>query len=128
MVNYQGDPLLLHDFFEGDYAANNPQSNTFVEANKYWDNWSLDALATPRVNDFFDQVERLPDVKLTGWRQQVFDTPVYYESESSAGITAKCWPRPTIAVRRHERPQLRLCPRASTRSSNCCCRKPFSAG
>ena len=24
-------------------------------------------------------------MKLTGWRQQVFDTPVYYESESSAG-------------------------------------------
>jgi LPS-assembly protein len=83
-VNYQSDPLVLHDFFEGAYTAN-PQPNTFVEANKYWDNWSLDALTTPRVNDFFDQVERLPDVKLTGWRQQVFDTPVYYESESSAG-------------------------------------------
>jgi LPS-assembly protein len=84
LVNYQSDPLLLHDFFEGDYTAN-PQPNTFVEANKYWDNWSLDALTTPRVNDFFNQVERLPDVKLTGWRQQVFGTPVYYESESSAG-------------------------------------------
>ena len=84
LVNYQSDPLVLHDFFEGDYTAN-PQPNTFVEANKYWDNWSLDAETTPRVNDFFDQVERLPDVKLTGFRQQVFDTPVYYESESSAG-------------------------------------------
>jgi len=84
LVNYQSDPLLLHDFFEGDYTAN-PQPNTFVEANKYRDNWSLDALTTPRVNDFFDQVERLPDVKLTGWRQQVLDTPVFYESESSAG-------------------------------------------
>jgi LPS-assembly protein len=84
LVNYQTDPLVQHDFFEGDYTAN-PQPNTFVEANQYWDNWSLDALTTPRVNDFFDQVERLPDVKLTGWRQQVFDTPVYYESESSAG-------------------------------------------
>ena len=84
LVNYQTDPLLLHDFFEGEYTAN-PQPNTFVEVNKYSDNWSLDALTTPRVNDFFDQVERLPDVKLTGWRQQIFDTPVYYESESSAG-------------------------------------------
>ena len=83
-VNYQSDPLFLHDFFEGDYSAN-PQPNTFVEANKYWDNWSLDALTTPRVNDFFNQIEREPDVKLTGYRQQVFDTPVYYDSESSAG-------------------------------------------
>ena len=83
-VNYQSDPLFVHDFFEGYYTAN-PQPNTFVEANKYWANWSLDALTTPQVNDFFSQVERLPDVKLTGFRQQVFDTPVYYDSESSAG-------------------------------------------
>jgi lipopolysaccharide assembly outer membrane protein LptD (OstA) len=84
LVNYQSDPLVLHDFFEGDYTAN-PQPNTFIEVNKYWNNWSLDAETTPRVNNFFDQVERLPDVKLTGYRQQIFDTPLYYESESSAG-------------------------------------------
>jgi LPS-assembly protein len=84
LVNYQSDPLFVHDFFEGDYTAN-PQPNTFFEANKYWDNWSLDALATPRVNSFFNQIERLPDVQLTGFRQQVFDTPVYYDSQSSFG-------------------------------------------
>ena len=84
LVNYQSDPLFLHDFFEGDYSAN-PQPNTFVEVEKYWDNWSLDALTTPRVNSFFNQIERLPDVKLTGFRQQVFDTPLYYDSESSFG-------------------------------------------
>ena len=83
-VNYQSDPLFLHDFFDGDYTRD-PQPNTFVEANRYWDNWSLDALTTPRVNSFFNQVERLPDVKLTGFRQQVWDTPVYYDSESSVG-------------------------------------------
>ena len=84
LVNYQSDPLFLHDFFEGDYRLN-PQPNTFIEANKYWDNWSLDALVTPRINDFFNQVERLPDVRLTGFRQQIFDTPLYYDSESSVG-------------------------------------------
>lgn len=84
LVNYQSDPLMLHDFFPGDYSGN-PQPNTFVEANKYWSNWSLDALTTPRVNSFFNQVERLPDVRLTGFRQQVLDTPVYYDSQSSAG-------------------------------------------
>ena len=84
LVNYQSDPLLLLDFFETDYAYN-PQPYSFVEANKYWDNWSLDALTTPRINSFFNQVERLPDVRLTGYRQQVLDTPVYYDSQSSFG-------------------------------------------
>jgi hypothetical protein len=84
LLNWQSDPFVLHDFFEGDYRAN-PQPNTFAEVNKYWDNWSLDALATPRVNSFYNQIERLPDVQLTGFRQQIFDTPVYYESQSSVG-------------------------------------------
>lgn len=84
LVNYQSDQLLLHDFFQSDYSEN-PQPNTFAEVNKYWDNWSLDAETTPRINDFFDQVERLPDLQLTGFRQQIFKTPVYYESQSSIG-------------------------------------------
>jgi LPS-assembly protein len=84
LVNYQSDAYLEHDFFESDYR-NNPQPNTFFEVNKYSDNWSLDALSTPQLNNFFDQVERLPDVRLTGFRQQLFDTPVYYDSESSVG-------------------------------------------
>ena len=84
LVNYQTDPLVAHDFFEGDYR-NNPQPNSFTEVNRYWNNWSLDAETTPQVNNFFNQVERLPDVKLTGHRQQIFDTPFYYQSESSAG-------------------------------------------
>ncbi len=84
LINYQSDPLVMHDYFPGEYTKD-PQPYTFVEANKYWDNWSLDGLATPRVNSYFAQVERLPDVQLTGFRQQVLDTPVYYDSQSSIG-------------------------------------------
>jgi LPS-assembly protein len=84
LVNYQSDALVEHDFFVGEYGQN-PQPNSFVEAQKYSDNWSLDALTTPEVNNFFDQIERLPDVKLTGYRQQILNTPVYYDSESSIG-------------------------------------------
>ncbi len=84
LVNYQSDPLAVHDFFPGDYSVN-PQPGTMFEVNKYWDNWSLDALSTPRINSFFNQVERLPDVRLTGLRQSVLDSPVYYDSQSSAG-------------------------------------------
>ncbi len=83
-VNYETDPLVLHDFFESEYR-HNPQPRTFVEANKLWDNFSMDVFAQPRVNDFLETVEHLPDVKLTGFRQQIGTSPLYYESESSAG-------------------------------------------
>jgi LPS-assembly protein len=88
LVNYQSDAYLEHDFFENDYLQN-PQPNTFFEQNKYWDNWNLDALTTPQLNNFFDQVERLPDVRLTGYSQQVLNTPVYYDSQSSIGYYKK---------------------------------------
>ena len=84
LVNFQSDQLVLHDFFQSDWGQN-PQPNTFVEANKYWNNWSLDALTTPQLNNFFDQIERLPDLQLTGFRQQIFNTPLYYESQNSIG-------------------------------------------
>ncbi|HXC36595.1 MAG TPA: hypothetical protein VNV43_12020, partial [Candidatus Acidoferrales bacterium] len=84
LVNYQSDQLVLHDFFQSDYGQN-PQPNTFVDANRYWNNWSLDVLTTPRINEFFDQVERLPELQLTGYRQPIFNTPLYYESQSSVG-------------------------------------------
>ena len=83
-VRFQSDERLLADYFEGDYRRN-PQPTTFLELNKLWDNFSLDVLTQPRVNDFYDTVESLPDVKLTGFRQQLGSSPVFYESESSAG-------------------------------------------
>jgi len=84
VVNYQSDLGVQHDFFESDYRQN-PQPSTYVEANKFWQNFSLDLYVQPRINDFYETVTRLPDVRLTGYRQQILDTPLFYESESSAG-------------------------------------------
>ena len=84
VVDYQSDPSVEHDFFEDDYREN-PQPYSFMEVNPYWDNWSLDAETTPRVNTFFDQVARLPDVRLTGFRQEIANTPFYYDGQSSLG-------------------------------------------
>lgn len=84
MVRYQTDAGVVRDFFEGEYRQD-PQPNTFIEADKLWRNFSIDVLTQPRVNDFLETVERLPDVRLTGFQQQVANLPVYYESQSSVG-------------------------------------------
>jgi LPS-assembly protein len=91
-VSYESDERLLHDFFEGEYRRN-PQPASFVEVNKLWPNFSLDVFAQPRVNDYLETVERLPEVKLSSFRQQLWSSPVFYESESSAG-----WYRHLFAV------------------------------
>lgn len=81
-VRYQSDSQIVRDFFETEYRQNT-QPSTYAELNQLWSNWSLNLYAQPRVNEFQETVERLPDIKLTGLRQQIGPTPFYYESESS---------------------------------------------
>jgi lipopolysaccharide assembly outer membrane protein LptD (OstA) len=91
LVRYQGDTNIVREFFEREYRQDN-QPNTYVDANKYWSNYSLDANVQPRVNNFLETVERLPDMRLTGYRQQVGASPIFYESESSVGYYRRVFP------------------------------------
>jgi lipopolysaccharide assembly outer membrane protein LptD (OstA) len=84
VVRYQGDTNIVREFFESEFRQN-PQPNTFFEVNKFWNNFSLDSYAQPRLNNYLETVERLPDVRLTGYRQELGGSPFYYESESSLG-------------------------------------------
>jgi lipopolysaccharide assembly outer membrane protein LptD (OstA) len=84
VANYESDPLIIRDFFEGEYR-NDVEPASYAEVNQLWPNFTVDAMAQPRLVNFFETVERLPDVKLTGLPQQVGVTPVYYQSESSVG-------------------------------------------
>jgi len=92
MVRYQGDTNIVREFFEREYREN-PQPSTYFDVNKYWQNWSLDAYTQPRINDFLNTVERLPDARLTGFRQQLWASPVYYQSESSLGYYEQLFAR-----------------------------------
>jgi len=82
VVREMSDPFVTRDFFETEYRENS-QPRSFLEVNQAWRNWSLDLMAQPQVNSFFQTIERLPDVKVNGLRQQIAETPLYYESESS---------------------------------------------
>ena len=65
VVRWQSDEFIIRDFFESEYRLN-PQPSTFFELSQFWRNFSLNAYAQPQVNDFYDTVERLPDIRLTG--------------------------------------------------------------
>lgn len=84
LARWQSDAGVVRDFFEGDYRLD-PQPNTFIEADKLGRNFSIDVLTQPRVDNFYETVERLPDVRLTGFQQKLGELPFYYNSESSVG-------------------------------------------
>lgn len=84
VVRKQSDPWVVRDFFESEYRRN-PLPGSFFEVQQAWPNFTLNTLARVQVNDFFETVERLPDVKLSAHRQQLGQSPIYYEGENSAG-------------------------------------------
>ncbi len=83
-IRQQSDPYITRDFFETEYR-HDTQPSSFAEIAYTTPNFSLNALSVLQVNHFQETIERLPDVKLTGLRQQLGVSPFYYESESSIG-------------------------------------------
>jgi hypothetical protein len=82
VVRELSDSMMERDFFESEYRRN-PQPDSFFELNQIWPNFSLNALVRPQIDDFFSTVERLPDIKFSAYRQQLGQSPFYYESETS---------------------------------------------
>ena len=84
VAGYESDPLVRRDFFEPEYDTN-VQPASFGEMSQVWSNYTLNLMVQPRLVDFYETVERLPDLKLTGLPQEVGQTPLYYQNESSIG-------------------------------------------
>ena len=84
VIRKQSDLWIVRDFFENEYRRN-PLPGSFFEVQQAWPNFTLNTLARVQVNDFFETVERLPDVKLSAHRQQLGQSPIFYEGENSAG-------------------------------------------
>ena len=80
----QSDAFVNRDFFESQFRRN-PQPASHVELAKHWRNFSVSLLTQPQVDDFYQTVERLPEIRVAGLRQRLGETPVFYESESSIG-------------------------------------------
>jgi len=97
VADYQSDPLVVRDFRYGEYQAN-VEPASFAEVNELWPNFVFDGIAQPQVVNFFETVERLPDLKLTGLRQEIGATPVYYESESSIGYYERAFSETNVSM------------------------------
>ena len=82
------DPFVHADFFENDFRTD-PQPKTFVEIRQFWDNFSAGLTFQPRLNTFFEQTERIPELTLSSYRQELGETGLFYESRSSLGYYQK---------------------------------------
>jgi len=79
------DTDMLEDFFEQEYAeSRQPENHVFLT--RRYDAFTLSALANARLNDFYSNVNRLPEVSADFMRTQIDDSSVYYEGQTAAAF------------------------------------------
>ncbi len=80
----QSDLDFMADFFRGRYEKEGEPSSV-LDATKRGENYTLSLLARPQLNSFYAEVERLPEARWSVNRVRVGKTPLFYESDTSAG-------------------------------------------
>ena len=83
-INKQSDTDMMQEFFARDYLRES-EPESVVDATWRTEQFMLSALTRPQLNRFYAEVERLPEAKLAVNRTRLWQTPFYYEGESSAG-------------------------------------------
>jgi lipopolysaccharide assembly outer membrane protein LptD (OstA) len=88
---------ILKDYFYREYEKDSqPLSYALLHHN--FTNSSLDLLLQKRTNHWYDQLNKLPELKYTLPSLKLFDTPLYFENNSSlANFDKKATTSPTTA-------------------------------
>ena len=83
-LNRQSDADVYDDFFNNEFSRNREPASV-IDLTKRGENYTVSALARPQLNNFFAEVERLPEIKWAVNRIRIGPTPAFYEGESSVG-------------------------------------------
>lgn len=90
-LNYVSDPWMLNDFFDDDYQQNVQPENRVTlshRGNRYTAGVGLNM----RLNDFYGNVDRLPEAFLNFNRQAIFETPLFYEGANTLSSLERVYP------------------------------------
>jgi LPS-assembly protein len=90
-LNYVSDPFVLEDFFDREFRRSVQPENRVALTHR-GDNFTAGLLLKPRLNDFYEDVTRLPEASLDVSRVPLGETPLYYESEHRVSRLEKVFP------------------------------------
>lgn len=90
-LNYVSDPWLLNDFFDDDYQRNVQPENRVTLSHR-GNRYTAGVGVNMRLNDFYGNVDRLPEAFLNFNRQQIFQTPLYYEGANTLSSLERVYP------------------------------------
>ena len=84
------DRYLLQDFFQSEFTRN-PNPDNVAALSYYNPGFVATLLVRAQLNNFFDTTERLPEFSFDVTRQQVLNSPVYYEGENNIGYLKRTY-------------------------------------
>ncbi|MCX7007632.1 MAG: hypothetical protein NTY53_10370 [Kiritimatiellaeota bacterium] len=89
--NYLSDPYVVEDFFDEEFRHEVQPENRLSLMHR-GDAYSAGLLASARLNDFYENINRLPEADFNINQLKLGETPLYYESQTSAGFMQHVYP------------------------------------
>jgi len=90
-LNYLSDPAVIEDFFNREFRDNQQPENRISLTHRD-DYFTAGLLVNKRLNDFYENVDRVPEALLDVSRMRIGETPLFYESGNSASWLEKVFP------------------------------------
>ena len=90
-AHYLSDTDILEDFFEDEFRDER-QPDNYASYTHRGDMYSASLVARMRLNDFYENVNRLPEASLDMYRQPIGESDFYYESRTAAGFLQRQFP------------------------------------
>jgi len=90
-LQYLSDPKVREDFFEEDFRSLSQPENRLSLSHR-GDKYSAGALLNMRLNDFYENIDRKPELTLDFHRQELEGSGIYYQSQNSFVQLEKLFP------------------------------------
>ncbi len=87
-LDYVSDPEFMDEFFTREYE-DNVQPENYVSLTHVDDRFTAGLLINKRLNDFYENVNRVPEGTFDMRRQEIADSGFYYEGNNSATFLEK---------------------------------------
>ncbi len=89
-INYLSDPKFIEQYFREEYKSSPDPDNYFVFTH-HTDHYTLSMEIEQRLNDFYTSLNRTPILTLDISRQQIMESPFYYQGKTDAGYFSQEW-------------------------------------
>jgi LPS-assembly protein len=88
--NYLSDTDILEDFFEDEYRESRQPEN-YVAYGYRGDRFAGNVVFQSRLNDFYSNVNRLPECSLDFMRSEIGNSSLYYGGQTAVSVLQQVW-------------------------------------